>query len=788
MDKSGDLPDKGGEQYHEKKSIFTDCGRQPCRVTGGKPALCGSRRGVRRGSYTYHSTTSLINTFSPTDWQLESEGDIIGYTMTALYEFAVNDTYDGYDIIPGAAADYPEDVTADFAGNETYGVPADATEGYAWKVTIRDDMVWDDGTPITVDDLEYTLQQFLNPEMKNYRASLYYSGIAGLANGKAYYSQGSALYTAATTEGFAFADLTEGDDGQYTDPNGNPVYFSWTAGIDNDWMGGYSLSDYSDYFSEEAASGLEGLQNSDGFVPVTQESIDYVYSLTGSDDWGNESQDDLINYMVSSTGVGEAVDWSNVGYIKNDDYTFTVILANPATLFNFEYGFPFYLLKEDLYEASKQDSGGVIKSSYGTSADSFASFGPYKLTEYQESKVVKLEKNENWYGYADDQMEGYYQTTDIELQMIDDHSTQMYMFLQGNLDNVELTSDDMDTYGTSDYVYYTPESFTYSLAINTDYDALKQRQDATPGVNKVIYTYEDFRHALAIGIDRSDYAKSCTSGSEACYGLLNDIYIANPATSESYRDTEAAQKVLCDVYGVSSVDELTGYDSVQASELLQKAYDEAYAAGDINDTDVIEIEYHVRSSSTEYQKMVDYIDASLKAIAAGTSLEGRVSVVLVDDPDFYTNMRSGGCDMIREAPGGSDMDPFSMSQSWTDPDYIMEYGFDSSRDLTITVNGEEITKSFYEWYLALNEGEYAAADYDTRVEVLAGLEEGILLDYHIIPMNNSVTAELYSQRIMFPCDFINTLVGRGGLKLMTYTMDDAEWEQYCADQNNQLTY
>ena len=55
-------------------------------------------------------------------------------------------------------------------------------------------------------------------------------------------------------------------------------------------------------------------------------------------------------------------------------------------------------------------------------------------------------------------------------------------------------------------------------------------------------------------------------------------------------------------------------------------------------------------------------------------------------------------------------------------------------------------------------------------------------------MNNSVAAELYSQRIMFPCDFINTLVGRGGLKLMTYTMDDAEWEQYCADQNNQLTY
>ena len=740
------------------------------------------------GRYTYQSTTSLINTFSPTDWQLESEGDIINYTMTPLYEFDVNDTYDGYDILPGAAADYPEDVTAEFAGNETYGVPADATEGYAWKVTIRDDLTWDDGTPITVDDFEYSLQQFLNPQMKNYRASLYYSGIAALANAKGYYSQGSVLYTPVSEESIAFSDLTEENDGQYVDSNGNLVYFSWSTGIDNDTLNGDSLSDYSDYFSEDAAAKLEEYANSDGYVPVTKETIELVYSMTGSDDWGNESQDDLVNYMVSATGVGESVDWSKVGYIKNDDYSFTVVLANPATLFNFEYGFTFYLLKEDVYEANKQDNGGVIKSSYGTSADKFASYGPYKLVEYQESKAVKLEKNENWYGFTSGEMDDYYQTTDIDLQMIDDHSTQLYMFLQGNLDYVELTSDDMDTYGTSDYVYYTPESFTYSLALNTDYDALKQRQDATQGVNKVIYTYKDFRHALAIGIDRNDYAMSCTSGSEACFGLLNDIYIANPETSERYRDTEEAQKVLCDVYGVSSVDELTGYDKEQASELLQKAYDEAYEAGDINDTDVIEIEYHVRSSSTEYQKMVDYIDAAFKAIAEGTSLEGRVSVVLVDDPDFYTNMRSGGCDMIREAPGGSDMDPFSMAQSWTDPDYIMEYGFDSSRDLTMTVDGEELTKSFYEWYLALNEGEYAAADYDTRVQVLAGLEEGILSDYHIIPMNNSVSAELYSQRIVFPCEFINTLVQRGGIKLMTYTMDDAEWTAYCADQNNQLTY
>lgn len=743
---------------------------------------------AQAGRYTYNSTTSMISTFSPTDWQISSEGDLIDYTMSTLYNFDVNETYDGYDIVPGAAVDYPEDVTAEYAGNETYGVPADATEGYAWKVTIRDDLTWDDGTPITVDDFEYTLQQFLSPEMKNYRASVYYSGNAALANAKAYYNQGSITYIFTADEGYTFADLTAGDDGQYTTPDGEPVYFGWTAPLDNDYMGGAALSDYYSYFSEEAAAALDELVNADGYVPVTEDSIGYVYSMTGSDSWGNESEDDLINYIVSAGGVGAAVDWSSVGYIKNDDYTFTVVFANPSTLFEFEYGFGFYLVKKDLYEANKQETGGVIKSAYGTSVDKYASFGPYKITEYQEGKVVKLEKNENWYGFTSGEMDGYFQTTGINLQIIDDHSTQLYMFLQGKLDDVGLSSDDMADYGTSDYVYFTPASYTYYLAFNTDYDSLKQKQDATPGVNKVIYTYEDFRHALALGIDRNDYVKSCTSGADAAFGLLNDIYIANPETSEKYRDTEQAQQVLCDIYGVSSVDELTGYDKEKATELLQKAYDEAYAAGDINDTDTIEIEYHIMNSDTAFQKRVDYIDASLKTIAQGTSLEGRVSVVLVEDADYYTSMQNGSCDMILGAWGGSDMDPFAMMPCWTDPTYIIEYGFDTYKDLTININGEDVTMSYYDWNNELLEGEYAIADYDVRLQVLAGMEEGLLSDYHMIPMNNYVSASLSSQRIVYPCDFINTLVGRGGVKMLTYTMDDKEWAEYCADQNNQLTY
>lgn len=139
-------------------------------------------------SYTYRGTYSGVGTWSPTDWEISSEFDMLGYTVSVFYGFWMNETKDGYDIVPELAADFPVDVRADYAGNETYGVPADAAEGYAWQVTMRQDAVWQDGTPITAGDVEYTLQQFLSPEMKNYRASLFYQGVIALANAEGYYN------------------------------------------------------------------------------------------------------------------------------------------------------------------------------------------------------------------------------------------------------------------------------------------------------------------------------------------------------------------------------------------------------------------------------------------------------------------------------------------------------------------------------------------------------------------------------------------------------------------------
>ncbi|MGN1001381.1 MAG: hypothetical protein ACI4PC_01300, partial [Oscillospiraceae bacterium] len=126
-----------------------------CGGGGSQSTSSGSAQGSQGGgtteasTYTYRGTYSGVSTWSPTDWEISSEYDMLGYTVSVFYGFWMNETKDGYDIVPELAAEFPVDVTAQYAGDKTYGVPADATEGYAWQVTMRTDATWEDGTPIT---------------------------------------------------------------------------------------------------------------------------------------------------------------------------------------------------------------------------------------------------------------------------------------------------------------------------------------------------------------------------------------------------------------------------------------------------------------------------------------------------------------------------------------------------------------------------------------------------------------------------------------------------------------
>ena len=132
--------------------------------------------------YIYHDfTVQLCTCWNPHTVQTSLDSYPLDYIQSSFYSFAFNDElhpvdgkepYSHYVIIPEMAADYPEDVTDRIRQERPeFGIPSDAKEGYAFSVRLRDDLCWDDGTPVNAYTFEESFKRLLDPKLVNYRAS-----------------------------------------------------------------------------------------------------------------------------------------------------------------------------------------------------------------------------------------------------------------------------------------------------------------------------------------------------------------------------------------------------------------------------------------------------------------------------------------------------------------------------------------------------------------------------------------------------------------------------------------
>lgn len=728
--------------------------------------------------YTYHDyLAGSPDVWNPHEFQIDNEYYILQYTAMGLYSFQFNETRDGYEIEPEMAAAKAVDVTEEYAGNQIYGVPEDATSQYAFRIALNENACWEDGTPINADTYIYSMQQLLDPEMKNYRASTYTTGAVEIANAYAYNHSGLLTYSSISS-----------DDGQEVAEE--EMYLSMTEPVSffqNNSAKVYYDAGYSAYFKDDKGNDLYQKYAGKDYITLTEEAKQDLMTISAN--FGNTEANVYREWCFVCDGVSEKIDFDQVGLIKTGDYEITIILANPITEFNFYNGFSgsTWIVYKDYYEAGKMQTGDMIKTNYGTSVDTYMSYGPYKLTEFQSDKQITLVKNENWYGYTDGLHDGQFQTTAIGCQIIEAQATALQLFLQGELDTVSLVSDDMSTYRVSDYIIYTPQPATSKLTFNGDYTALKQRE--SEGVNKTLLSYHDFRKALALSIDRNEFATQCTATQKAGFGILNDLYVSNPETGELYRNTEQAKRALCDFYQVSSEDQITGYDKEEAKRLINSSYEAAFTNGDIDEDDIVDLEYLVYKNDDSYVKTVKFIQEAFSAAAVGTPLEGRIHITMTADEDYYNHAKQGAFEMITSTWGGSPMDPYRIMECYALPDKLYEYGFNPKKvELTIELNGEALTKSFYDWYDALVNKEYAVADTNIRNTILAAMEKCILEQAYCTPVFYYNTASLNSKRCVLGSNIYVQLLGYGGIRYLTYTYDDVEWAKYCDENNNQLTY
>ena len=761
--------------------------------------------------HTYNTYTSL----SPSNWneltyQDNNDTQIMSYIGSSFFTFDFKFDAEG-NILPGEfeveydAASKLEDVTAEYAGDANYAVPADATKNYAFKITLRDDLKWSDGTPIVAEDFVYTMQQQLDPLFKNYRADSFYNGSTVIHNAKNYVFQGS-------TENVTTRDFYDTWDAAKAD--GADVFFTLEKSTT---VGSYLYRNYGDYIdggktpawvlaalgaqaTEAEILSLEGKTWAEIAADATLSDI-WTRTLAW---WQTDPNEELDFFAKEYTYPAVSGDALGI-FSGNTAQELIVVLDSPLDLlkedgslsYKAAYNFSSLpLVKKDLYEANKhepQEGSTLWTSTYNSSVESSASWGPYELTYFQAGKQYILERNENWYGYTSGQYEGQYETDRIVCETVKDWNTAWLMFQKGEVDTIGIDVSIADEYKNSSRAVFTPDDFVGSMQLQSSKESLIERQ--SEGVNKTILSYVDFRKALSLGINRDEYNATCSTASKAGFGLFNSMHYYDVANGGVYRNEDVAKQVLCDVYGVNvsdydSLDDayeaITGYNLAKARELMTSAYNAALEAGDILATDKVELVFGTGLITESTQRVFDYLSAAIVNIAVGTPLEGRIEMKLEDHGTSWANdFRSGGYDICLGGWTGAAWDPGYFLLAYLSPDYMYSTAWDtSSQMLTYTPSAEigEKTMSLMDWYNCLNgdpSAEYnwseGFVDNSVRLGIIAALEREILSVYYTVPLQNSFGATLVSYKFDYITTEYNTFMGYGGIRYLSYNYSDAEW-------------
>ena len=796
--------------------------------------------------YTYQDAVNAL----PANWNPHAvssrEAYPAEYLSAGLYSYVYNDAlhptegmepFTGYQIVPEMAAAMPVDVTeAVRAEHPEYCIPEDAAAGYAYAIDLNPAAVWEDGTPINAETYVYSMRRLLDPALKNVRAVDYYAGDFSIAGAEAYANAGRTAY-ADTLGTYAMDDLTADEAGQYHTAEGKSLWIGLCYPLD--WLGGDTLQAYVDaygetYFDITGWEILLAMADENGLVPLTDENLAlFAPVITGVADWG-ETEDDLPHYFVSGTDYPAAEYDGTAGLYSSGDYQITLVLEHPLTGYDLlSHLTGNWIVYAPYYEENLTETDGVWTSAYATDAATTMSCGPYRLTEYQAGRSLKLERNETWYGYADglhryvDPKDGQtyemYQTDVIECRVVRDAETRKEWFLKGELMGYGLRNEEAADYRDSEYCYAMPSETGYFLIYNGNRDAMDQREAAegfdAGALDLQTLSLPSFRKALALSYDRADFAASVSPERMAGLGLIGSAYVADPETGLRYRDTDPAKQVLCDFYGVDvtayadldeAVQSITGCDPAAAKTLYAQAFREALDAGYLTDADgdgisdqTVQIEYVLSVDSEFLTDTIAYLNEKTDEITAGTPFAGKIRYVksVPYGNDWTDQLKSGMADTVLAGWSGTALDPYALTDLYVDParQYDADWFDASAVELTLTLDGAELTMDLRRWSDALNGAEVTAvgksycfgegvADTETRLAILAAMEGAILSSTDYIPMLQDGTLSLLSQRVSCVTDTYHPVLGRGGLRYLRYHYNDAEWAAYLAESGGILEY
>ena len=838
--------------------MVVSCGPKTPETTTEAPGTENQENPVVQATFKqaeYNTTTSVM----PSNWNEFTYADnndtqIMSYIGSSFFDYDYkfeNDEKFNADgsinkdaIVPGAyttnysAATKLEDVTATVDAKWGYTDAQKAEGGYAWKITLRNDLKWDDGTAITAADFEYSMKQLLDPAFMNFRANTYYDTLM-IKNSKAYFFKNQeGTYETIGSQGFA--SLAEAI------ASGKTIY----ANIWNMW----GTKGYVDANGNECPE----------YVSITDETV-----WDTPDAWTSGAAVDAISglalytyygaYLEPGTGydacvyvenTNRDVEWENVGIYAIPEENAIVLCLDVAYSFLTEDGSlsvwaPYYLsslpvVHQAKYEASKiapADGATLWTSNYNSSLETTASWGPYKLVEFEAGSHYKLVKNENWYGWGMEQYKNQYNITAINCRKVEEFATKWMGFLNGTYDDASLQTENVAEYLDSKYVYFTSTSTgTFGMQLYSNLNTLKNSEN-----NNGILAIQEFRHAFNLALNRSDIVETIWPGSAIpCFGLINVAYyydIENAPNLEDggqYRNTTIAKEGILRAYGFTqdangkwsggdlsglttddAYDALTGYNPTLAKQKMQEAIDILLANPEeygYDATKNITLVYGSSSDTDKQRFRASYLQDVLDNLTKGTALEDKIDVVFDASAgaQWAEAFRTGATQIgFGYGFSGNAFNPFDIIGAFVNPDDDLNYHMywdTSAIDMTLTMPagdyegaGETITMTIQNWYYCLNglaESEGQAKTYnwgagfaptEARLVILSALEEVTIKESRSVMLIADGGGSFLGAKFSYFSEDEHTFMGFGGLRYIEVNYTDAEWTEFVKANNNDLS-
>lgn len=770
--------------------------------------------------YTMREYTAQM----PSQWCTILSSDNVNNTMesyftSAFYEFNYKFDANGK-IVPGAytveysASTKLEDVTKKYAGK--YGLAADAEKGQAFAMTLRNDLKWDDGTPIKAADFVYTMSQQLSPKYLFDTASNYYSGNYVIHNAQNYVKQGQKGMFPATS---VLTVYNASDDAKLIFTlNGHDSYVA-------DYLTSNGVEPQA-YVAQAAKVTVDALKAIEGkSLAEIKNDETMLATWTAVLGWWKTLPNEELHFFKMEYEYPK-MDFSEVGYFVGDnEYELVMVIdgtLNPLDAegnLTYEAGYYFSgwpLVKRDLWERCEDQSKTPYANSYCTTQEKSASWGPYKLTYYQDQKTYTVSRNDKWFGYGLPQYANQYQTDAIVTEKIEEWDTAWLAFQKGNLDGIGMNVKIAADYRTSKRAYFTPETWTFDLNIQSNANSRTDKR------NNLLLNYADFRKAISLSLDRDDYCAKNNPSSQAALGLLNSMYYYDVENGKVYRESIQAKEAILNAYGATknedgswkvgettytdieeALDATTGYNLTLARQLVDSAIEQAKTDGKYSDGEEIILTYGIETQSADTDRVKNWFQAAFDNMTKGTSIEGKVKIeyFMFSSATWSEQFADGEYDLCFGAWGQAAFNPaYLLCETQISKENRYATNWDP-KTVSVTVKATPddkhedgiYTYNLEQWRLILQGKDGCPVNFknfsmEDQLTALGAVETAILKAYYSIPVYSRYSASLMGYKVDYVSYEYNTFMGYGGIRYMTFNYDDTAWAEFVASNNNILNY